>query len=287
VSADGGHLVFESTQQLTGYDSSDVGPDAGMHGGSEVFVYDAGTGALACASCNPTGAPPTGSIEASGEGYATYLPVSTSETFMHRWMNAQGTEVFFDSSQPLVAGDSNGTQDVYEWEAEGAGSCPVATSRYGGCVFLLSGGESVDWSFLVDVDESGENVFISHRGPLGGAGPRDDKVHLYDVRVQGGFPESSLACTGTGCQGVPPAAPIFATPSSVTFEGVGNFSPAAAAKATVRKLTAKQKLAKALAVCRKHKPQQRAACERQARRRYAMASARSRNRHAKKGRRNP
>ena len=36
---------------------------------------------------------------------------------------------------------------------------------------------------------------------------------------------AALACTGTGCQGVPPAPPIFATPSSVTFNGVGNFEP--------------------------------------------------------------
>jgi hypothetical protein len=288
VSSDGRHLVFSSTQQLTGYDASDVGEDISAHGGSEVFVYNAGTGALACASCNPTGAPPDPAIEADSEegipskGANAYLPVSSSGTFMHRWMNSQGTEVFFDSSQPLVAGDSNGTQDVYEWEAEGSSSCPTATSRYGGCVFLLSGGESTDFSFLVDADESGDNVFVAHRGQLGGVGPDDGKNHLYDVRVGGGFPGSSLACTGTGCQGVPPAAPIFATPSSATIDGLDDLTPAQG-KVAVRSLTRAQKLAKALKACKRDKPKRRrASCEAAARKRYG-ASKRTRT-HSKQGR---
>jgi hypothetical protein len=238
VTPDGRHLVFESTQHLTGYDS-DVATIDGNHGGSEVFVYDAGANVLACASCNPTGAPPTAAIQAGGiESYPAYLPVSSSGTFMHRWMSTQGSEVFFDSGQPLLPADSNGTQDVYEWEAESTSGCPRSTSRYGGCVFLLSGGESPDLSFLADADENGENVFIVHRGPLGGAGPRDDKAHLYDVRVGGGFSVSSSGCTGTGCQGVPPAAPLFATPASVTFTGVGNF-PLAGPAIKVTKKTVK------------------------------------------------
>ena len=44
-------------------------------------------------------------------------------------------------------------------------------------------------------------------------------------RVDGGFASVSSACTGSGCQGVPPAAPLFATPASVTFAGTGNFPP--------------------------------------------------------------
>jgi hypothetical protein len=45
------------------------------------------------------------------------------------------------------------------------------------------------------------------------------------VRVGGGFPEELLACTGTGCQGVPPAPPIFAAPSSSTISGVDDVEP--------------------------------------------------------------
>ena len=46
-------------------------------------------------------------------------------------------------------------------------------------------------------------------------------------------------CTGTGCQGPPEPAPTFATPSSVTFNGPGNFPPPVAV--TVRPKVAKCK----------------------------------------------
>jgi hypothetical protein len=190
-------------------------------------------------------------------------------------MNNEGTEVFFDSSQALTSEDSDGVQDVYEWEAQGGSSCPISTSVYGGCVFLLSGGEGDDLSFFIDADESGSNVFLTHRGQLGGVGPLDDKVHLYDVHAGGGFVNISRACTGTGCQGVPPAALSFATPASVTFTGAGNFTPSAH-KVVVKSLTPAQQLAKALRACRKdgHKPK-RVACEKQARKRYGSVRSRS------------
>jgi hypothetical protein len=232
VSPDGRHLVFQSSRRLTGYDT---GVPPGEEIASEVFVYSAGADDLSCASCDPTGAPFGWQNVEQHHEPAAYLPVSSSNTFMERWMNAEGTEVFFDSSQPLISGDSNGVQDVYEWKADGTSGCPTGAGEFGGCVFLLSGGESSDFSFLADVSENGGDVFITHRGQLDGVGPRDDKVHMYDVRVDGGFPDTALACTGTGCQGVPPAPPSFATPSSVTFSGAGNFPALVPAKKTAKK----------------------------------------------------
>jgi hypothetical protein len=286
VSPDGRHLVFESTQDLTGYDTSSIGLLDARQGGLEVFAYGSDTNRLACASCNPTEAPPTAAIQESGSAFTAYLPISSSDTFMHRWMNAQGTEVFFDTSQPLVAGDSNGTQDVYEWEAEGTPGCPTATSRYGGCVSLLSGGESSDFSFLVDADESGENVYFTHRGQLDGVGPQGEKAHLYDMRVGGGFPVTFVGCAPADCKGLPTAAAISAAPVSVTFGGVGNFTAAVPSKVVVRSLTTKQKLARALKACGKEKSKRRrATCEMQARKRYRTVRSKSRQRNTKKGRR--
>jgi len=46
-------------------------------------------------------------------------------------------------------------------------------------------------------------------------------------------------CTGSGCQGVPGAPPIFSTPSSVTFNGIGNFPapvPVSVQKKVVKKV---------------------------------------------------
>jgi hypothetical protein len=278
VTPDGRHLVFESTLPLTGYDVSSIGKQQVGEGGTEIFRFSADDANLSCVSCDPRGLPPT-----LGAKAYTYIPVSSSNTFMRRWMNDEGTEVFFDSSQPLTAGDGDGVQDVYEWEAQGGPSCPTSTSVYGGCLFLLSGGQGDDYSYFVDADESGSNVFLTHRGQLGGVGPLNDKDHLYDVHASGGFVNISRACTGTGCQGVPPAAPSFATPASVTFSGAGNFMPSPP-KVVVKSLTRAQKLAKALKACRKdrHKPK-RVVCERQARKHYGPVRSRSGKRNSEHG----
>jgi hypothetical protein len=233
VSPDGRHLVFQSRHRLTGYDNhffqSLNGGDVALKPEVEVFVYDKDSQQLSCASCDPNGTPPgeepDGATFSSGHA-PTFLPVSSKPTFMHRWVTDDGNYVFFDTSQALVAQDVNGLQDVYEWERGGAPGCDVQVHPRlnDGCVYLLSGGGSTDFSYLVDASASGNDVFFTTRGQLL---PTDgnEKVDLYDARVGGGFPEVSLGCTGTGCQGVPPAAPIFATPSSVTFAGVGNFEP--------------------------------------------------------------
>ncbi|HEY2141918.1 MAG TPA: hypothetical protein VGG98_07660 [Solirubrobacteraceae bacterium] len=275
LAPDGTHLVFASTQQLTDYDNSELGPEKEGLGGLEVFAYNAATEHLSCASCDPSGAPPDAAIDGSlGTGGGTYLPVSSHATFMRRWMSTDGSEVFFNSSQPLVPYDTNSVQDVYEWEAEGTHSCPPKEPARldGGCVFLLSGGESYDFSYFVDAGANGSDVFIAHRGPLGSVGPRDDKVHIYDARVGGGFLYGSLACTGTGCQGTPPAAPLFATPSSVTFSGLGNFPrsrPPAASRPKNATRTRAEKLAKALKACRTDRTKRRrVACEARARKRF-------------------
>src|SRR5271154_3034406 len=218
-------------------------------------------------------APPTPErVGVTRTGSGTYLPVSLGPTSLRRLVSGDGDRGFFVSSQPLVAEDTNQTQDVYEGEREGTAGCPVATSRYGGCVFLLSGANRSDLSFLVDASASGGDVFFTHRGQLGQAGDADHKTDLYDARVGGGFPVVSLACTGTGCQGVPPAPPIFATPSSVTFSGPGNF-PVSVLGVVGKPLTAAQvraeQLAKALKACRAKKNRhKRVVCEAQARKRY-------------------
>lgn len=144
---------------------------------------------------------------------------SVNET---RWISADGGRVFFMSPLALVPQDTNGNNDVYEWERPGVGSCPGGGSPEG-CLYLLSGGTSRDQSLFLDASESGDDVFIDTRAKLVGS-DEDDLFDVYDVRVGGYTPPAPPACTGTGCQGVPGALPIFATPSSVTFEGVGNFA---------------------------------------------------------------
>jgi sugar lactone lactonase YvrE len=200
---DGRHLVFMSTQSLTGYHNSGL---------PEVFVYDTGSGQVSCASCNPSGERPV--------AHGSRLQTSLGNTYLLRSLSEDGSRVFFDSSESLVPEDTNGVQDVYEWERDGTGSC----RQNGGCIYLISGNLSSDFSYFVDASASGNDVFLATRAQLVSQ-DRNGNVDMYDARVNGGFPQLSLECTGTGCQGLPSAPPIFATPSSVTFNGVGNFEP--------------------------------------------------------------
>jgi hypothetical protein len=232
VTSDGGSLVFRSRTSLTGYRNE---------GQPEVFVYDRETGRIACASCNPTGAPPVGGVLPEGEG--GYLTASERSNFTLRWMSENGGRVFFVTAQPLVPQDINGLQDVYEWErpaseGEPDNSCTTSSADYsgvnGGCVYLLSGGTSSDYSFLLDASADGNDVFIRTRAKLAPQS-HNENMALYDVRVGGGSPETRVPCTGTGCQGVPPGQPIFSTPASVTFNGVGNFPSSPPVAKTTKK----------------------------------------------------
>jgi len=275
---DGHSFVFRSRTSLTGYENDGL---------PEVFVYDADTGRISCASCDPAGAPPTSDI-ASNEFNATLygsgasLPVSWNQDFMLRWISEDGARVFFDTGQPLVPQDINGLQDVYEWERPNSGSevdnsCTRSSSSYsevnGGCVYLLSGGTSTDDSYLLDASASGNDVFLRTRAKLV-PGAVNENMALYDARVGGGFPETSQACEGTGCQGVPSAPPIFATPSSATITGVDDLQAPPPAKPNLE--TRSQKLAKALRVCRRDRAKKkRVSCEATARKRYGAKAKKS------------
>ena len=227
VTAGGGGVVFMSGRGLpvagfpAGYPSG---------GADEVYEFRASADRLFCLSCSASGEPLHGASQL--EGAAAFLPVSWNDGHLPEWVADEGNRVFFDSSEPLVASDTNERQDVYEWEREGTGSCGSAAVN-GGCVYLLSGGTSEADSWFIGASETGGDVFIATRAQLS---PLDgnDAFDLYDVRVGGVQPGTPPLCTGTGCQGVPEPPPTFATPASVTFSGVGNFPPPAPSKAKAK-----------------------------------------------------
>ena len=226
---DGRALTFMSVRSLTDYDNRN---EAGRPI-SEVYVYDAVSGKLSCASCNPSGERP---LEGAHK-LAGYLPVSLEDGVSQlRLISEDGGRVLFQSSVPLVAQDVNGKDDVYEWESDGTGSCRLSV----GCIYLLSDGSSSAPSFLLDGSADGSNVFIATSAQLV---PRDENeiYDVYDVRIGVEAPPTPPQCTGSGCQGLPGAPPIFATPSSVTFNGVGNFAAPATTVAKKPKAKAKKK----------------------------------------------
>lgn len=229
-----GHsLVFASVRSLTGYDNLD--PLTGQRA-REVYVYDADSEKLSCVSCDPSGVAPTG---------AGILPISGFSTYQLHSISEDGSKVFFESAQPLVPQAQNGRLNVYEWERDGSGSCGYAD----GCIYLLSSGSSPYPSYLIDASASGNDVFLVTRSALA-ATDQNEYNDIYDAHVGATEAPVPSQCSGTGCQGVAASPPVFATPASVTYNGVGNF---AAPSAPVVKQKARPKSKKKTSSCKSSK----------------------------------
>jgi hypothetical protein len=208
VTPDGRHLAF-----LEPYRASYYG---------RVLVYDAPAGSLSCASCDPNGGPSGGRVATSS---------GANPLFMPQFISDDGSRVFFESNEQLTQKAlPNGEIGVYEWEQDGTGSCQLD----GGCIYLLSSG------VFLGASANGNDVFVITKEDLVPQNQKSEDIFVYDIRVGAPPPLAAPACTSTGCQGAPAAAPVFATPASATFEGVGNFPPPPA----VVKPPAKKKVAK-------------------------------------------
>jgi len=286
-----------SDRSLTGYDNRDA---VSGETDEEVFLYDAHTGRLACASCEPTGARPDGAFDSGGypglladhagvwgsRWLAGSIPGWTGIDLSHslyqsRYLSDSG-RLFFDSPDALSPADTNGTWDVYEFEPQGAGGCTPGGVGFeagsGGCVGLISSGGSRDESAFLDASESGDDVFFL---TAAGLVPQDGDglFDVYDARACSSAspclavpPVPPPACsTSDSCKPTPSPQPSsFGAPASQTFSGIGNLSPSGSKTAVKAKQPARAgRLASALRSCRKKAKRKRARCERQARRRYA------------------
>jgi hypothetical protein len=156
-------------------------------------------------------------------------------------MSADGSKVFFETTDALVPQDTNGTDDVYEWEASGAGGC--ATPR--GCVALISSGQSPYSSHFQNATSSGNDVFFLTREQLV-AQDTDQNVDLYDAHIDGGFPASPTPspCSRDTCRGQPTPGPSVPIAASVSFVGAGNVpsSSGSVGAATIAKVRVLRKV---------------------------------------------
>jgi hypothetical protein len=305
ASPDGRRLAFMSQASLTGYDNRDVvsgKPD------EELYLYDAETEKLVCASCNPTGARSTGAefnsiregilggavgwegttwLAASVHGWTPYRLAEA--LYQSRYLSDSG-RLFFDTPEALVPQDVNGKWDVYELEPVEVGGCSASSATFsagtGGCVGLISGGTSPEDSAFMEASANGDDVFFqtdSHLSPE----DFDTAFDIYDAHVCSGAvpcyspPVSPPPCsTGDGCKAAPSPQPaVFGAPASATFSGAGNVSVSPpkphGSKTKSKPLTRTQKLARALKACRREPRKKRGACERRARRRFGAKQSRN------------
>ncbi|MGN6189499.1 MAG: hypothetical protein ACTHOE_11405 [Conexibacter sp.] len=216
ITPDGRHLLFTSQNDVgfrgrggfAGYDqsacTSTIGP-----GCRELYLYDANTGSLACASCNPRASAATGDayidvrVNASASANTQHLSHALSD---------DGNRVFFSTPEAMVPEDTNGRWDAYEYDA---------VTR---TVHLLSTGKSTSDSYFMEASPRGEDAFFVTRERLVGWDV-DDNYDLYDARIGGGFPEPAPAvapCTGDQCRGAASAAPTPPSSASAQFKGAGD-----------------------------------------------------------------
>ncbi len=175
VSPNGRYLAFMSSASLTGYDNLDVKPGAYKHEringhmevvyedgrpvparDEEVYLYDAASGKLVCASCDPTGARPTGVYDPGTDSSSEapllvdepavwegrwlagsvpgWTPVSAEKAFYQSRYLSDSGRLFFDSPEALVPADVNGKENVYEYEPEGVGPSGARCSSLTGGV---------------------------------------------------------------------------------------------------------------------------------------------------------
>jgi hypothetical protein len=170
---DGRYLGFESRMPLTPDDAEPgCAPTTSIptECAADVFVYDADREALERASAG-TGGHDNGAFDATLFGGAT-----TTNAASKRALHVSNSgEVFFVTTEALVAEDTNERQDVYAFS--------------GGTAELISSGQSGHNSLYVGASQDGRDVFFA---TAEGLVPEDTDgaVDFYDARVGGGFDRS-------------------------------------------------------------------------------------------------
>jgi len=165
----------------------------------QMYLYDRAGESLACVSC-PADASVVPTVTNTGR--------DNFKGFRPRFLSDDG-QVFFSTTGPLVAGDTNGIADVYEYDGQT------------GTLSLLTSGRGSEPAMFADASRSGDDVFVVTRQQLV-ASDRDGYVDLYDVRVGAAPLDQSVdvapACEGDGCQGKLSDAPGEGVLGSLSLE---------------------------------------------------------------------
>jgi hypothetical protein len=213
VSADGRYLLFESSVDLTGYQSGGL---------SEAYLFDAdaaGMEPIVCVSCVPGGNPSVASardrpLVAAGEVNQDY-EVNNPQSLVERTGEARA---YFRSPDQLASGATEGATNLYEWAGNQVFLLATEPPKVSTNVALLS---------FAGAGADGTDVYLATPESLTWE-DRDERSSVYDARIGGGFqqpPAPPAPCNPTGegsCQRAPAAAPATSGVGSTSFVGPGN-----------------------------------------------------------------
>ena len=119
VTPDGMHLAFQPNNSLTGFPDNEK---------SEAYLYSAASGALACASC-VVAEPENGAFIDGGNSDLKVVRPS-------RNLSDDGAHLFFYTEEALVPRDSNGLNDVYEYDTA-SGQVALISPGNGDCGYCI------------------------------------------------------------------------------------------------------------------------------------------------------
>jgi hypothetical protein len=215
VSPNGSHMAFVAQSNVTGYDTA---------GHTEMYTYSPDSGRIICASCRPDGQPPTSEVLASQNGlFQTY-----------------DGRVFFSTVDALVPRDTDGVEDVYEYNEGRAQLISAGTgfslTGFGGVI------PSATSTGLVNVSADGTNVYFATLDTLVTQDHNGGSLKIYDARTGGGFPAERTPpnCTAADeCHG--PGASQGALPPDRTSANLGKPAKTNAHKAKKHKKKAHKK----------------------------------------------
>jgi hypothetical protein len=224
ISPDGSHMAFLSRTQATAYVNTQLNDQGAPTQWEEMYLFDPSNGDVLCASCIPSGAPPTifSAITAPNANGTTY-DVKASQS--GRFMSDDG-RVGFSTADALVPGDTNGKIDTYEFVNNRAQLISTGTSDrdlQGGSVFyptLHTGFEGIS--------HDGVDLYFSTFESLVPEDRNGSFVKFYDARSNGGFavPIGLLPCTAADeCHGDTSTAP-----QAVQIGTAGNLGSTGGAK---------------------------------------------------------
>lgn len=229
VSPDGRYLLFESSLNLTGYDSGERVPEA--------YLYDAeaSTEATICVSCRQDG---KASVSPN-----LHTPLEKGDVnLLHapRTLIAPGGEprVFFTSFNRLASGAVEGETNLYEWSHGQVFHVATEPSGLRGPILEDNDDKEVTlrstevYVNFIGVSADGVDLYFATPETLTWE-DGDDRFSIYSARIGGGSPEPppppgpcDPAREGS-CQAPPASGTSTPRPASSTFTGPGNAKPKA------------------------------------------------------------